>query len=87
MSDYAGYVKDLKTGNVLGIQRKSSLEEIEMNNIELIKRKKEHMIQFKVLDHEEIMEYLKSVGRIFIPKSVKVNPVEVKKKPGRKTTK
>ena len=91
MNDYAGYIQDLKTKNVLGIQRKSSLEEIEMNNNELIKRKKEHMIQFKVLNHEETMEYLKSIGKIFIPKSIKepiiVKPVEVKKKPGKKSTK
>ena len=90
MSDYAGYIKDLKTGNVLGIQRRSSIEQVEMENIALIKQKKEHLIKFKVLSNDEVIEYFKSIHKPQVIKleNVKtIKEVEVKKKPGRKTTK
>jgi len=52
-SEYAGYIKDLKTGAILGILRKSSLEQIAMDNQEVIKRGQKHSIEFEVLSESE----------------------------------
>ena len=90
MSDYAGYIKDLKSGNILGIQRRSSIEQVEMENMALIKQRKEHLIKFKVLTSDEVIEYLKGIHKpqVVKLKNVKtIEAVEVKKKPGKKTTK
>lgn len=48
-SDYAGFVKDLKTGAILGISNMRCLEEIAMNNQELVKRGEKRAIEFEVL--------------------------------------
>ncbi len=67
-SEFYGYIRDRKTGNVLGIQRKSSYEELSMNNQQLVKQKKEHLIEFDVLplDYESEETEVKKAGR---PKS------------------
>ena len=51
--EYAGYVKDLKSGGILGISNKRCLSEIAFNNQELVKRNQKHAIEFEVLNDED----------------------------------
>jgi hypothetical protein len=72
MSEYAGYVKDLKTGAILGIMSKASLTEIERNNQLLIKKRDEHLIQFEVLSQKEGLEQFgNALGKTVVGKSKK----------------
>ena len=70
MADYAGYVKDLKTGAIIGISKKSLLDEIERNNQKLIKQRKTHLIEHDVLvpkvlqKFEEVEKPKLKIGKI-----------------------
>ena len=64
MADYAGYVKDLKTGAIIGISKKSLLDEIERNNQKLIKQRKTHLIEHEVL----VPKVLQKVEEVEAPK-------------------
>lgn len=48
-----GYVKDLKTGNVLPISGRGAIAEIEKQNKDLKKKNQEHLIRFVVVDKPE----------------------------------
>lgn len=53
MSEYAGYLKNVKTGSIIGVQRKSTLVEYERQNQQLKKRGDEHLIEWEVYEKEE----------------------------------
>ena len=69
-NEFAGYVKDLKTGAILGISNKRCLQQIAMDNQELIKRGQKHAIEYEVLpsnyginEPQEIETEKKQAGR------------------------
>lgn len=64
-SEYAGFIKDVNTGAILGMTKQSSLNEIETNNQQLIKRNQKHLITHIVLGKDEgIKAYNEHVAKI-----------------------
>jgi hypothetical protein len=82
MSEHAGFIKDVKTGAILGLSRKSSIEQIAMNNQDLIKRGQKHLIEYEVLGEEEgqkaFNKYVsEKLGKMLV--GIPSEPIEVKK--------
>ena len=69
MNEFAGYLKDVNTGAVIGVQRKSTLVEIENSNRTQIKLHRMHLIQWEILT---------------IAEGEKAKGINQKQKPGRK---
>ena len=63
MNEFYGYVRDLKTGNLIGINSRRSYEILAMNDIELIKQRKEHNREFEIIPLDEEIEAPKKAGR------------------------
>jgi len=72
MADYAGYVKDVSTGAIIGISKKSLLDELERNNQELIKQRKTHLITHEIVVPKVLV---KEVEEIETPK-IKVGKIK-----------
>lgn len=55
MEEFAGYLRDLRNskGVIIGVQRKSTLIEIETSNKTQLKLGRKHLIQFEVLSPSE----------------------------------
>ena len=75
MSEFAGYLKYRNTGSLVGISKKSLLEQLAMENQQLIKQKKQHLIKYDVIFGEPDEEIKNDSGDI---------EIQEKRKPGRK---
>jgi len=56
MAEFEGFLRDLETGAIIGVQKKSTLIHYENENKNLIKSGDKHLIRFEVMASDEGIE-------------------------------